>query len=352
MIWEVAGESASGKTQFALQLSLFVQLQRELGGLAGSVCYLPTSSSLPTTRLLQIARSHPLLRSSNVGLEHIDTISIPTITVLLKVLSQVFPSHAKSKMQDADAKPVKLLVIDALAELFHTSEQTTTAVLVERSHNITEISTLLHGLANTFQLAVVVLNEVTDAFTYASSTLQNDQDLLIYNQQSQWFSRADSVPGENRKEVALGLVWSNQVNARILLSRTGRRRYIEGPEVVANKRPRLDPSISSTSTPLTSGAQADDQLALVRRLTVIFSSISRPVSLDYVVEEGGISVIPDDDIAQIPPLDVGSIEALRAQEVGDDSEGTEDVAPIEEDEWDAYWRNNELADEVIGTLRD
>lgn len=34
-ITEIAGESASGKTQFCLQLSLTVQLPEENGGLAG-----------------------------------------------------------------------------------------------------------------------------------------------------------------------------------------------------------------------------------------------------------------------------------------------------------------------------
>ncbi|KAF9653174.1 hypothetical protein BDM02DRAFT_3070359, partial [Thelephora ganbajun] len=35
MVWEFVGESASGKTQLAMQLSLLVQLPPELGGLSG-----------------------------------------------------------------------------------------------------------------------------------------------------------------------------------------------------------------------------------------------------------------------------------------------------------------------------
>src|SRR6267154_2280313 len=72
MVWEFVGErqvvahihyhwglivqvfSGAGKTQLALQLSLLVQLPVDQGGLNGSACYLTTSASLPTPRLIQL----------------------------------------------------------------------------------------------------------------------------------------------------------------------------------------------------------------------------------------------------------------------------------------------------------
>ena len=269
----------------ALQLSLFVQLSRENRGLKGSTCYLITSSKLRTTRLNQICEAHPLLRSSACGLQNIHTISTPTIPILIRVLTDALPPfiHEQSKVE----KPVKLLVIDALAELFHTSNKTTTNTLVERSKNLSEISTLLHCLASTHQIAVLTLNEVVDVFDqgHLSDIGQGD---LLYSNQSRWFGRMNSVPSEGKKEASLGLVWANQVNVRILLSRTGRRRYLD--DGTPSKRHRSEGQSPDSASHL--DRSHDHQLTLVRRLSVVFNSVSRhSVSMDYVVTEQGISTL-------------------------------------------------------------
>ncbi|KAI0050003.1 P-loop containing nucleoside triphosphate hydrolase protein, partial [Auriscalpium vulgare] len=91
MVWEIVGEGAAGKTQLALQLSLVVQLPRARGGLAGSACYLTTASGLPTTRLVQLLREHPLLAGSAASLDGIHTLETKTIDTLLAALSSVLP---------------------------------------------------------------------------------------------------------------------------------------------------------------------------------------------------------------------------------------------------------------------
>ena len=53
-ITEIAGESATAKTQICLQLSLTVQLPLEYGGLAGSAVYVATEDALPVKRLNQL----------------------------------------------------------------------------------------------------------------------------------------------------------------------------------------------------------------------------------------------------------------------------------------------------------
>ena len=70
-----------------------------------------------------------------------------------------------------------------------------------------------------------------DAFdNYAVEFDKSESGLLVYSEQARWFNRAHTVYGENQKEAALGFVWSNQINARVMLSRTRRRRYIEDTE--------------------------------------------------------------------------------------------------------------------------
>ncbi|KAK0210512.1 P-loop containing nucleoside triphosphate hydrolase protein [Desarmillaria ectypa] len=347
MLWEVVGESAAGKTQLALQLSLLVQIPPRLGGLLGSTCYLTTSSVLPTARLLNILDAHPLLSPSLCGLQDVHTMSCPTIPVLIHILSSTLPQFVDSKNADSAAKPVKLLVIDALGELFHTTDKTTTKTLVQRSRDIAEVSSLLHILSGKYEIAVLVLNEVVDAFD--REPVEANDNSVSYSDQSRWFGRADSIPGEDRKEASLGLVWANQVNARIQLSRTSRRRYLQNS--FAEKRLKLDVS-GAAGTSRVAGSETD-QATLIRRLSIIFSSVSSPASLDYIVGPAGISVLPDDNrtpniaaqvlqrsqptaeplvlplSTQISPLDVGCIEngniSVISEHTGVDVDGEPDL---------------------------
>jgi DNA repair protein RAD57 len=283
--------------------------------------------------------------------------STPNIPLLLHVLSALLPKlvvdHSLPPL-----KPIKLLVIDALAELFHSSNKTTTQTLVQRSRDIYEISSLLHSLAMRYRIAILVLNEVGDAFD-REYNVDTSSD-LIYSDQSRWFGRADSVPGESRKEASLGLVWANQVNARIMLSRTGRRRYLDEVRSVGNKLQKVDGGTASGSY----AEAAEVNATLIRRMSVIFSSVAPPVSLNYIVTIEGISVLPDASIprevqqmvpptagtnpmvdgtsealSQVSPLDVGCAEDKRV-------EGSA-VDGLQVDEWEAYW---EQEDDVYNTL--
>ena len=349
--------SAAGKTQFALQLSLFIQNPPELGGLSGSACYLTTSSKLPTGRLLEMLQSNELLSPSDCSLEHVHTISTPTAPMLQHVLNDVLPSFIQQRASIPSGKPVKLLVIDALAELFRSTDKTTTSTLVERAKHIAEISTLLHSLANVYHIAVLVLNEVADVFDRGQSF--NETSDLIYSQQSRWFNTCDSVPGENKKEASLGLVWANQVNTRIMLSRTGRRRYFDDGEI-QSKRQKIEGQSTATSA-----VQNDSQSILIRRLSIIFSSVSVPCSLDYVVTKKGISVLPVEGelpgnsvlvFTQEPTTDHKTSEvllhsaptALTESSMQDEVNSvTEKPPPSQQgDDWDKFWDEDETFQNV------
>ncbi|KAJ7752094.1 P-loop containing nucleoside triphosphate hydrolase protein [Mycena metata] len=369
MVWEVFGQSAAGKTQMALQLSLLVQIPVNLGGLSGSACYITISSKLPTSRLLQIVEAHPLLSKEICGLENINTIKSPTIPILLHVLSKILPDLITKKATEPNSKPVKLVVIDALAELFHADDKTTTSTLVDRSHNVVEVSTLLHSLASSHNLAVLVLNEVSDVFNRDDPAEANSAGDLGYKQQSRWFGGADSVSGEANKEASLGLVWANQVNTRIMFSRTGRRRHLE--DSFSSKRPKANGGQSSGGNEIA----LDDEAVLVRRMSIIFSSVAAPCSLDYIVTAAGISVLPDEDIilspentfppsqpepeddifstnpdgifptnamssSQVAPLDAGLAEHDAQSETRRD----------EDEEWENYWNADDMSGDIYNSV--
>lgn len=343
MLWEAVGESAAGKTQLALQLSLFVQLPPSHGGLSGTACYITIASHLQTTRLEQILNAHPMLSPTACTLSDVQTVHTPTVEKLIYILSTFLPQYISTA--DQSSKPLKLVVIDALAELFHNSTKTTTQTLVERSRRVSEISTLVHSLASKHRIAFLILNEVTDVII---RDVPPDYGTMSYRDQSRWFGRPNSIPGEDSKEASLGLVWANQVNARIFLSRTRRRRYFESGE--------------------------SDQPMLIRRLSVVFNSVSSPVSCDYIVTPQGISVIPGNNtsaplhrtpldrvgspdmpsttdpsvskvssmdgkqlLPSLPPLDIGCVE---------DSFAAEAKAATPEDEWDSFWTDNALPDDM------
>lgn len=349
MLWEAVGESAAGKTQLGLQLSLSVQLPPELGGLSGAACYITVASRLQTTRLEQMLNAHPMLSPSTCSLSNIQTVQTPTIEKLIYVLSIFLPQFISTRSSHSTSRPLKLVVLDALAELFHDISRTTTQTLVERSRKLSEISILLHQLASKHRIAIWVLNEVADVIPRDQPL---DSDAIGYRDQAVWFGCANSIPGEDRKEASLGLVWANQVNARIFLTRTGRRRYL--------------------------GEGENDEPTLIRRLSVVFSSVSSPASCDYAVTTQGIRVIGGstglptaahetpvnlanavsdshktnvDNLVngeqrdQLPPLDIGCIEDSRVAET---RTSTPDFSP--EDEWESFWALNTLPEDTYSQI--
>ncbi|EIW85272.1 hypothetical protein CONPUDRAFT_118007 [Coniophora puteana RWD-64-598 SS2] len=303
----------------------------------------------------QILENHPLLASSSCSLSSVHTIPTPTLERLLYVLEDIFPQFAEQGLHSAS--PVKLLIIDALAELFHTSSKTSTCTLVERSKGIAEIAHRLHAAANKYSIAVVVLNEVVDVIERGMS---HEPGELSYSEQSRWFSRADTLPGENLKEATLGLTWANQINARIFLTRTGRRRYLEGL-----------PGQTSGGI-MKSSTTAEDEPTLIRRLSVVFSSVSLQASCDYLVTIAGVSVVPGSFQALKPPLNgIPSPKALTSEQttlradIGPHLPQQQELAPLDvglmtanednleasagqandSDEWDEYlgeWEFHDL----------
>lgn len=388
------GCSAAGKTQLAMQLALCAQLPRNLGGVSGAACFLSTSWVLPTNRLVEMIEHHPLLSPALCGLADIHFMKTPTIPLLLHVLSQTLPEFQDSLHFQPHAKPVKLLIIDAITELFHSGEQVSTSTLVERSKNLNEIATLLHTLANKHGLAIVVLNEVLDAMDRPLPLNARPHEVR-YSDQARLFSRADTIPGERLKEAALGLVWANQVNVRVMLTRTERVRTLDDTEYRPTKRRRLDDELiddpSSLAFPTTESTR-------IRRLSVIFNSTALPSSLDYIVTQGGILALEDSEgppptlpflsspikppdlppptaLAEVCPLDLPfadlegpssdlpsslpssahppqtdltteESEAQPLSEALDAENGPQD----DDDEWEAYWKDTDLGSDVYSQV--
>jgi DNA repair protein RAD57 len=272
-------------------------------------------------------------------------------------------------LSSSSPPPLKLLVIDALADLLLDDTKTSTTTLAERSRNLSAIAARLHALAATHQLAVVAINRATDTWERRADADAGRAGELLYADHARIFGRAGGEAGS--KSAALGLVWANQVNARVMLARTERRRRVvvsvpvPVPAVEGQSMdgvPRHDRKRQRTE----GGAvvRADD--VVVRRLAVVFSSVCAPASVDFVVTGRGVETLADDldsapvpqlpppppplrtvtsahvlaaagavrpPLADVAPLDVGAVASdFRSLQPGDVP-----VGEAEDDE-DAYWR--------------
>ena len=281
------------------------------------------------------------------GLENVHTMPVPNVGGLQRCLEDILPSFIEEKVKKG-LKPVKLLVIDALAELFHSNETTNTHVLVERSKDLTMLSSLLHSLMIKYKLAVVVLNEVIDPFT-RDLTFEGEPppNPLSYEIQAKWFNSAESVAGAPRKDASLGLVWANQVHTRIMLSRTGRRRYVEESEYSV-KRTRFD---SDHQRQEAAKRDAVDEPVLIRRLTIIFSHICNPAAFDYIVTEAGMILLQGEEqkstfAGHSPPLAAGQGEPPRSLPQVPASLGILPSSLPEEEELENYWKDETIYDKL------
>ena len=322
-----------------------MQLPPSQGGLNGSACYLTTSTGLPTPRLIELLHEHPLLAGSHCNLDNIQTSVTKSVDSLLYALSEVLP--ALMRAANARSMPLKLLVIDSLAELL-LEDKVSTATLADRSRNLSAIAAQLHALATTRQLAVLAINRVTDVWERRADADPGLPGELIYAEHAKIFGRAEGAS----KSAALGLVWANQINARIMLARTQRRRALPAEKSSRDrKRQRAEDGAPVVRT--------DD--VVVRRLSVVFSAVCAPAEVDFIITFSGVESCADDaepprapgfaalsttalalatniahpPLAEVSPLDVGSVVSdLRPPQPGD-----EPIIGPEEDEEDAYWRD-------------
>ncbi|KAF8497048.1 P-loop containing nucleoside triphosphate hydrolase protein [Russula emetica] len=410
MVWEFVGESGAGKTQLALQLSLLVQLPIDQGGLNGSACYLTTSSSLPTPRLIQLLHEHPLLAGSRCTLDNIQTRATKSVSSLLHALSEIIPASINAAK--GRPAPLKLLIIDSLADLLMEDAKISTTTLADRSRNLSAIAAQLHALASTYQLAVVAINRVTDVWDRRPDADMGFPGELIYADHARLFGRAEGDGGAfSKKSAALGLVWANQVNARIMLTRTEQRHHYYDYRYDRHNRihghshshhhgapPAAAAAAATVATAMALPSEEshdrkrqrldeDDQdvvQVVVRRLTVIFSSVCAPASVDFVVTSRGVEMLVEDlvenapapapalappttltnvtmghataaaaseverppppqpPLAEVSPLDVGSVVGdFRPPQSRPQVRETSGGEVVEDEDEDTYWREVE-----------
>jgi hypothetical protein len=306
-----------------------------------SAVYLSTKGDLPTERLIELLKTRSSLAQTSVDrepaaiLELLQFRRVISLDELKALVSFSIPRMAVEMQKRA--QPLKLLVIDSLPPLVASAgawNQRNRSHNIERAQILSGLGALLNTLARQYNFAILVVNEVKALFTRNPSQTLQEQPFTIANPNpmythAEYFSRTPKslvtrgmLDDTARKEAHLGVGWAYQIAARIMLSRTSRKRPIKedgetpGPHFPAKRRriENCDDSSALPATTLVAAPQAYPSLQRpscsppsilcwpaiseipisLRNLTVLFSKYgpSRN-SVDFFILRSGIETIAD-----------------------------------------------------------
>lgn len=223
-VTEIVGVPGVGKTQLAMQLCVDVTIPRENGGVAGEAIYIDTEGSFVPERLLVMAEglvSHVHLsakrrreRTCMRNQYNATNIEVPVNFTPENILDSVhiFRVHDEasqtatiyslpefiSERNKLDKPPVKLVVIDSIAFHYRCQLENKAGSYSSRTRSLTRVAAFLTDLATKFELAVVVVNQMTTKM--GGSQNESPQD------------------NQTRVMPALGESWAHCTTTRLSLS--------------------------------------------------------------------------------------------------------------------------------------
>lgn len=151
-ITEVYGKYGSGKTQWAFQLAVTVQLPKEKGGMNGKAIYIDSENSFRPERVISIAQRFGV--DSDKALKNIFVARAYNADHQMALVEK-----AKEKIEEDPS--IKLLVVDSLTALFR-AEFTGRGSLADRQQKLNRHMYTLTKLAETKNIAILVTNQVMD----------------------------------------------------------------------------------------------------------------------------------------------------------------------------------------------
>ncbi len=148
-ITEVYGQYASGKTQWAFQLSVMSQLPKEQGGLDGNVLYIDSENSFRPERIVQIANAKGLDAQK----------ALKNIFVARAYNADHQMLLAEKAHELVKEKNIKLVIIDSLTAQFR-AEFTGRGHLADRQQRLNRHMHTLQKLAEMNNVVLLVTNQV------------------------------------------------------------------------------------------------------------------------------------------------------------------------------------------------
>lgn len=148
-ITEVHGPFGSGKSQLAFQLSVNCQLPKEEGGLQGGCVFIDTENTFRPHRIEEIAGRMETAVADPLGKIHVARAYSSDHQLLL----------AEKIQEIVREYNIKLVIIDSLTSHFR-AEFTGRGSLSERQQKLNRHLHLLQRLADSYNLAIFVTNQV------------------------------------------------------------------------------------------------------------------------------------------------------------------------------------------------
>lgn len=216
---EIYGESGSGKTLVAIQAAAHNS--------ATGCVFICTEDLFPVKRFAQISSNHDY--SKNVYIEHI-TEAQNLLSCMRVSLPKLLEKH----------KPA-LIVIDSVAAPFRSEYSN----YVQRAEDLRELAVSLISLAQSHNLAIVCINQVTTSFDGTDNVLPT-----------------------------LGLAWSNMVSTRLCLKKTNQTIHISQLSLESKEK-----------------CKSTEPSAVVRKLSVMFAPDLSNSAVKFIITSTGIQII-------------------------------------------------------------
>ncbi len=148
-ITEIYGKMAAGKSQWAFQTAVTVQLPIEQGGLEGACLYIDSENSFRPERVIQVAKKF--------GLDVDNTLKNIYVARAYNAEHQMILAEKATEM--IKEKNIKLLIVDSLTAQFR-AEYIGRGTLSERQQKLNKHMRVLQKVAEMSNIAVLVTNQV------------------------------------------------------------------------------------------------------------------------------------------------------------------------------------------------
>jgi len=150
-VTEFFGRFGSGKSQVAFQISVNVQLPKEKGGLGGKVLFIDSEATFRPDRIMQMAEGAGL--DPNEVLKNI---------FVARAINSDHQMLLAEKAEDIIKKEgIRLIVVDSLTSQFR-ADYVGRGALADRQQKLNRHIHLLQKLADKYNLAIFVTNQVMD----------------------------------------------------------------------------------------------------------------------------------------------------------------------------------------------
>ena len=150
-ITEAYGRFASGKTQLGFQLAVNAQLPVDKGGMGGNVLFIDTEGTFRPERIESMAKA--------AGLDPKEVLANVFVVRAETTEQQILSIDKAEKL--IKEHNIKLIIVDSLMSLFR-SEFAGRGALGERQQKLNAHIHKLQQLADTYNLAVYITNQVMD----------------------------------------------------------------------------------------------------------------------------------------------------------------------------------------------